>query len=153
MEVDFAASRPLVCCRSSKEPQARHLLRAQHDRQHRRSDRQSRAERVSRSNQECRREFEGTLSDLREGDIAGFVFAMTDYTVHPESRLARPLSGQAAVGILRLRRDRAVKDAQLEFPTPFATGRAQAATFVELQLRLGRQLWANAAGRHLLPSC
>jgi hypothetical protein len=39
--------------------------------------------RVSRSNPEWRREFEATLPDLREEDIAGSGFAITGYTVHP----------------------------------------------------------------------
>jgi hypothetical protein len=39
-------------------------------------------QRVSRENQEWRREFEETLPDLREEDIAGSGFAITGYTVH-----------------------------------------------------------------------
>ena len=35
---------------------------------------------------EWRREFEETLPDLREDDIAGSGFAITGYTVHPEPR-------------------------------------------------------------------
>ena len=37
---------------------------------------------VSRRNPEWRREFEETLPDLREDDIAGSGFAITAYTVH-----------------------------------------------------------------------
>ena len=40
------------------------------------------AQRVSRTNQEWRHEFEETLPDLREEDIAGSGFAITGYTVH-----------------------------------------------------------------------
>jgi glycosidase len=39
---------------------------------------------VSRANREWRREFEETLPDLREEDIAGSGFAITGYTVHPD---------------------------------------------------------------------
>ena len=41
-------------------------------------------QRVSRANREWRREFEETLPDLREEDIAGSGFAITGYTVHPD---------------------------------------------------------------------
>ena len=40
-------------------------------------------QRVSRENQEWRREFAQTLPDLSEADIAGSGFAITGYTVHP----------------------------------------------------------------------
>lgn len=52
---------------------------------------------VSRSNPEWRREFEETLSDLREQDIAGSGFAITGYTVHPA------LGGDTALARLRKR--------------------------------------------------
>ncbi len=45
---------------------------------------------VSRSNFDWRREFEETLPDLREEDIAGSEFATTGYTVSPD------LGGDAA---------------------------------------------------------
>ena len=54
-------------------------------------------QRVSRSHHEWRREFEETLSDLRENDIAGSGFAITGYTVH------RDLGGDAALARLRER--------------------------------------------------
>jgi Alpha amylase, catalytic domain len=54
-------------------------------------------QRVSRSNHEWRREFEDTLPDLREEDIAGSGFAITGYTVH------RDLGGNAALARLRER--------------------------------------------------
>jgi len=50
---------------------------------------------VSRSHHEWRQEFEATLPDLREDDIAGSGFAITGYTVH------QALGGDAA--LLRLR--------------------------------------------------
>src|SRR5215467_5925368 len=50
---------------------------------------------VSRSNPEWRKEFQETLPDLREEDIAGSGFAITGYTVH------RDLGGDAALGRLR----------------------------------------------------
>ena len=53
------------------------------------------AQRVSRANREWRREFQETLPDLREEDIAGSGFAITDYTVH------RNLGGDAALARLR----------------------------------------------------
>ena len=40
--------------------------------------------RVSRSNPEWRQEFQETLPDLREEDIAGSGFAITGYTVHAQ---------------------------------------------------------------------
>ena len=55
------------------------------------------AQRISRSNQQWRREFEETLPDLREEDIAGSGFAITGYTVH------RDLGGDAALARLRAR--------------------------------------------------
>ena len=54
-------------------------------------------QRVSRSNPEWRREFEETLPDLREEDIAGSGFAITGYTVHDG------LGGDAALARLRER--------------------------------------------------
>jgi len=53
------------------------------------------AQRVSRENQEWRKEFRETLPDLREEDIAGSGFAIAGYTVHDQ------LGGDAA--LLRLR--------------------------------------------------
>ena len=43
------------------------------------------AQRISRSNPAWRREFEHTLPDLREEDIAGSGFAIKDYRVHRDS--------------------------------------------------------------------
>jgi hypothetical protein len=54
-------------------------------------------QRVSRENHEGRREFEDTLPDLREEDIAGAGFAITGYTVHPA------LGGDPALARLRER--------------------------------------------------
>jgi hypothetical protein len=51
--------------------------------------------RVSRSIPELRREFEATLPDLREEDIAGSGFAITGYSVHTS------LGGDAALARLR----------------------------------------------------
>jgi hypothetical protein len=55
-------------------------------------------QRVSRANREWRREFEETLSDLREEDVAGSGFAITGYTVHTS------LGGAAARQAQRLTR-------------------------------------------------
>ena len=52
---------------------------------------------VSRSNKEWRKEFEDTLPDLREADIAGSGFAITGYTVH------QGLGGDEALVRLRKR--------------------------------------------------
>lgn len=52
---------------------------------------------MSRAHSEWRREFEETLPDLREEDIAGSGFAITGYTVHPD------LGGDAALARLRER--------------------------------------------------
>jgi glycosidase len=52
-------------------------------------------QRVSRKNPEWRREFEHTLADLRDEDIAGSGFAVTAYEVH------RDLGGDAALARLR----------------------------------------------------
>jgi len=54
-------------------------------------------QRASRSNPEWRHEFEETLPDLRDEDIAGSGFAITGYTVHPA------LGGDAALARLRHR--------------------------------------------------
>jgi hypothetical protein len=53
------------------------------------------AQRISRSNPEWRHEFELTLPDLRDEDIAGSGFAISGYTVH------RDLCGDAALARLR----------------------------------------------------
>lgn len=55
------------------------------------------AQHVSRSNQGWRREFQETLPDLSEEDIAGSGFAITGYTVHQD------LGGDAALARLRER--------------------------------------------------
>jgi hypothetical protein len=55
------------------------------------------AQRVSRANAEWRKEFQETLPDLREEDIAGSGFAINGYTVHPG------LGGDAALARLRQR--------------------------------------------------
>src|SRR5438094_5076885 len=55
------------------------------------------AQRVSRANAEWRREFQETLPDLREEDIAGSGVAITSYTVHGN------LGGDAALARLRER--------------------------------------------------
>ncbi|MBS1242214.1 MAG: alpha amylase catalytic region, partial [Gemmatimonadetes bacterium] len=52
---------------------------------------------VSRTNPEWRKEFEATLPDLTEEDIAGSGFAITGYVVHPA------LGGAAALARLRER--------------------------------------------------
>ena len=57
----------------------------------------SEARQVSRSNPEWRREFQETLPDLDEDDIAGSGFAITDYTVNQD------LGGNAALARLRER--------------------------------------------------
>ena len=54
-------------------------------------------QRISRSNPEWRREFQETLPDLGEEDIAGSGFAITGYTAH------RDLGGDAALARLRER--------------------------------------------------
>lgn len=55
------------------------------------------AQQVSRTNAEWRREFQETLPDLSEEDIAGSGFAITGYTVHQN------LGGDAALARLRER--------------------------------------------------
>ncbi|WZO96873.1 alpha-amylase family glycosyl hydrolase [Isosphaeraceae bacterium EP7] len=55
------------------------------------------SQRVSRNNPDWRREFQETLPDLREEDIAGSGFAITGYTVHQN------LGGDAALARLRER--------------------------------------------------
>jgi glycosidase len=55
------------------------------------------AQQISRTNHGWRHEFQETLPDLRDEDIAGSGFAITGYTVHPE------LGGDAALARLRQR--------------------------------------------------
>jgi len=55
------------------------------------------AQQVSRSNAGWRKEFQETLPDLKEEDIAGSGFAIQNYTVH------RDLGGAAALARLRQR--------------------------------------------------
>ena len=57
----------------------------------------SAGQQISRSNAEWRKEFEDTLPDLRDEDIAGSGFAITGYTVGPA------LGGDAALARLRAR--------------------------------------------------
>jgi len=57
----------------------------------------SAGQRVSRTNRDWRHEFEDTLPDLSDEDIAGSGFAITSYTVHPA------LGGDAALARLRSR--------------------------------------------------
>jgi len=57
----------------------------------------SAAQQISRANPEWRHEFQETLPDLREEDIAGSGFAITGYTVHPG------LGGDAALARIRQR--------------------------------------------------
>ena len=62
------------------------------------------AKKISRENSGWRHEFEDTLPDLREEDIAGSGFAITGYSVHPN------LGGDEALRRLRERlRDRGLK--------------------------------------------
>jgi hypothetical protein len=62
------------------------------------------AQAISRSNREWRHEFQETLPDLREDDIAGSGFAITGYTVHTG------LGGDAALARIRQRlRDRGLR--------------------------------------------
>jgi hypothetical protein len=55
------------------------------------------AQKISRTNPEWRHEFQETLPDLREEDIAGPGFAITGYTVHPD------LGGDSALARIRQR--------------------------------------------------
>jgi glycosidase len=55
------------------------------------------AQRISRSHQEWRREFQATLPDLRDEDIGGSGFAITGYTVH------KALGGDEALARIRQR--------------------------------------------------
>ena len=62
------------------------------------------AQAISRASAEWRRDFQETLPDLREADIAGSGFAIQDYTVH------RDLGGAAALARVRRRlQDRGLK--------------------------------------------
>jgi len=62
------------------------------------------AQNISRANREWRHEFQETLPDLHEDDIAGSGFAITGYTVHPS------LGGDAALARIRQRlRDRGLR--------------------------------------------
>lgn len=67
------------------------------------------AQHVSRHNAEWRREFQETLPDLREEDIAGSGFAITGYTVHEN------LGGDAALGRVRERLRRRGLKLMLDF--------------------------------------
>ncbi len=64
----------------------------------------SAGQRVLRSNHEWRKEFQDTLPDLREEDIASSGFAITDNAIHPG------LGGDAVLARLRERREVGVGD-------------------------------------------
>ena len=76
-------------------------------------------QRVSRATPEWRKEFERTLSDLRQEDIAGSGFAITGYTVHPalggDASLAR-LRGRLQTRGLRLMLDFVPNHTGLDHP-------------------------------------
>jgi len=72
-------------------------------------------QRISRENSEWRREFQETLPDLREEDIAGSGFAITGYTVHEQ------LGGDAALARLRERLQKRGLHLMLDF-VPNHTG-------------------------------
>ena len=59
------------------------------------------AQRVSRTNPEWRREFQETLPDLREEDIAGSGFAITGYTCSRAARRRRGAWPACASGSAR----------------------------------------------------
>jgi Alpha amylase, catalytic domain len=67
------------------------------------------AQAVSRANPGWRREFEETLPDLKEDDIAGSGFAIQNYTVH------RQLGGNAALARLRQRMQKRGLKLMLDF--------------------------------------
>ena len=73
------------------------------------------SQRVSRGNPEWRREFETTLPDLREEDIAGSGFAITGYAVPPG------LGGEMALARLRARLEQRGLRLMLDF-VPNHTG-------------------------------
>src|SRR5512136_1824576 len=75
----------------------------------------SAGQQVSRSNAEWRREFQETLPDLREEDIAGSGFAITGYNVHPDA------GGDEALARLRERLRRRGLKLMLDF-VPNHTG-------------------------------
>ena len=75
------------------------------------------AQAISRANPEWRREFEETLPDLRDEDIAGSGFAIQNYTVH------RDLGGDAALARLRQRLHAARTEADARLcPEPHGPG-------------------------------
>jgi hypothetical protein len=67
------------------------------------------AQAISRANPEWRREFEETLPDLKDEDIAGSGFAIQSYTVH------RDLGGDAALARLRKRLQKCGLKLMLDF--------------------------------------
>jgi len=67
------------------------------------------AQAISRANPEWRREFEETLPDLKDEDIAGSGFAIQNYTVH------RDLGGDAALARLRQRMQKRGLKLMLDF--------------------------------------
>jgi hypothetical protein len=73
-------------------------------------------QRISRSHPEWRREFQETLPDLSEEDIAGSGFAITGYTVH------HALGGDTALARLRERLQKRGLRLMLDF-VPNHTGR------------------------------
>jgi glycosidase len=110
--------------------------------------------RISRSNPEWRKEFQETLSDLREEDIAGSGFAIIAYTVHQN------LAGDAALARLRDRLSKRGLRLMLDFVPnhvaldhPWVEGHADyfiAGTELDLARAPKNYTWVKRKGRDLL---
>jgi hypothetical protein len=111
-------------------------------------------QRISRENEELRREFQGTLPDLEEADIEGSGFAITGYEVSPA------LGGEAALDRLRARLRRRGLRLMLDFvPNHTALDHPWVESHPEYYVRgseldllhePGNYTWAKHAGGDLL---
>jgi hypothetical protein len=111
-------------------------------------------QRVSREDLEWRREFEETLPDLTEEDIAGSGFAITGYTVHPglggDAGLAR-LRGRLRARGLRLMLDFVPNHTALDHPWVQAHPEYYVAgSEVDLARAPENYTWVRRAGGDLL---
>lgn len=101
-------------------------------------------QRVSRTNEAWRKEFQETLPDLREDDIAGSGFAITGYTVH------EALGGEGALARLRNRLSRRGIKLMLDFvPNHMALDHPWASQYPDFFIQGSEEDLKNNPGNYI----